>query len=256
MISEQWGRQRRMPHNAEEVLYIVTRPRWSCKILSRGSLGGQWEASDLFWTRRWQDLIFIWKEYSGYCLGCRLDQSTTQQAMWGSHHHSPGERCGLNKVVAMQMKGIGKHFGIERNWETFCLFLALKRAELSDCLCNRLTVKTDIEWSAQGGWYPWNWCSLLCKSYWLLWWCKYKRRKHHYSVWEDMWELHMCFPRFKVRKTYKLGPEWPLLQTSGRDRQWDPINTVNEERGLVNRDQGRFWSLWRRAGLGIVYGFS
>lgn len=134
MISEQWGRQRRMPHNAEEVLYIVTRPRWSCKIMSRGSLGGQWEASDLFWTRRWQDLIFIWKEYSGYCLGCRLDQSTTQQAMWGSHHHSPGERCGLNKVVAMQMKGIGKHFGIERNWETFCLFLALKRAELSVCV--------------------------------------------------------------------------------------------------------------------------
>ena len=39
MMSEQWGRQRRMPHNAEEVLYIVTRPRWSCKIMSRGSLG-------------------------------------------------------------------------------------------------------------------------------------------------------------------------------------------------------------------------
>ena len=39
----------------------------------------------------------------------------------------------------------------EGNWETFCLFLALKRAELSDCLCNRLTVKTDVEWSAQGG---------------------------------------------------------------------------------------------------------
>ena len=122
MISEQWGRQRRMPHNAEEVLYIVTRPRWSCKIMSRGSLGGQWEASDLFWTRRWQELIFIWKEYSGYCLGCRLDQSTTQQAMWGSHHHNPGERCGLNKVVAMQMKGIGKHLALKGIGKHFAFF--------------------------------------------------------------------------------------------------------------------------------------
>lgn len=31
------------------------------------------------------------------------------------------------------------------------------------------------------------------------------------------WELHMCFPRFKVRRTYKLGPERSLLQTSGRE---------------------------------------
>ena len=49
----------------------------------------------------------------------------------------------------------------------------------------------------------------------------------------------MCFPTFKVRKTYKLGPEQPLLQTSGRDRQWDPINTVSEERGACEQRPGR-----------------
>lgn len=48
-------------------------------------------------------------------------------------------------------EGNWETFGIERNWETFCLFLALKRAELSDCLCNRSPVKADVEWSAQGG---------------------------------------------------------------------------------------------------------
>lgn len=47
-------------------------------------------------------------------------------------------------------------------------------------------------------------------------------------------------------QTYKLGPERPLLQTSGRDRQWDPINTVSEERGLVNGNQGRFWFMEKR----------
>ena len=202
MISEQWGRQRKMSHNAEEVLYIVTRPWWSCKIMSRGSLGGQWEASDLFWTRRWQNQIFIWKEYSGYCLRCRLDQSTTKQAMLGSHHHNRGERCGLNKVVAMQIKGIGKHFGTERNWETFCLFLALKRAELSDCLCNRSPVKADVEWSAQGRYTLETHFHCCVKATELLLWCKYKKRRQHYSAWEDLWKLHISF---KVQRKGGLG---------------------------------------------------
>ena len=51
----------------------------------------------------------------------------------------------------MQMKGIGKHLALKGIGKHFAFFLALKRVELSDCLCNRLAVKTDIEWSAQGG---------------------------------------------------------------------------------------------------------
>lgn len=114
--SECWGRQGKMTWKAGEVSRgLIMKDLWNhVKGVARRPIGNVWIVSHK------QIPTWIW---SDWCLETvlwlrlesGLEGSNRKQAALGSCHNNPGERCGLNKVVAKQMNGSEKYFGTQKD---------------------------------------------------------------------------------------------------------------------------------------------